>query len=46
VLRIVAQRIPTKRELDLLMKEAAGFRMGPFELLDLVGADLAHEVMR
>ena len=27
------------------MKEAAGFRMGPFELLDLVGGDVAHAVM-
>jgi 3-hydroxybutyryl-CoA dehydrogenase len=44
-LRIVAQGIATPREVDLLMKEAAGFRMGPFELLDLVGADVAHAVM-
>jgi 3-hydroxybutyryl-CoA dehydrogenase len=27
------------------MKEAAGFRMGPFELLDLIGADVTHAVM-
>ena len=27
------------------MKEAAGFRMGPFELLDLIGADVSHAVM-
>jgi 3-hydroxybutyryl-CoA dehydrogenase len=27
------------------MKEAAGFRMGPFELLDLVGGDVTHAVM-
>ena len=44
-LRIVAQGIATPREVDLLMKEAAGFRMGPFELLDLVGSDVAHAVM-
>ncbi|HYC15742.1 MAG TPA: 3-hydroxyacyl-CoA dehydrogenase [Pseudolabrys sp.] len=44
-LRIVAQGIANPREVDLLMKEAAGFRMGPFELLDLVGADVAHAVM-
>jgi len=29
----------------LLMKEAAGFRMGPFELLDLIGADVTYAVM-
>ncbi len=44
-LRIVSQGIASPREVDLLMKEAAGFRMGPFELLDLVGADVAHAVM-
>jgi 3-hydroxybutyryl-CoA dehydrogenase len=44
-LRIIAQGIATPREVDLLMKEAAGFRMGPFELLDLIGADVTHAVM-
>jgi len=44
-LRIVAQGIASPAEVDQLMKEAAGFRMGPFELLDLVGADVAHAVM-
>jgi len=44
-LRIVSQGIASPREVDLLMKEAAGFRMGPFELLDLVGGDVAHAVM-
>ena len=44
-LRIVAQGVASPREVDLLMKEAAGFRMGPFELLDLVGGDVAHAVM-
>jgi 3-hydroxybutyryl-CoA dehydrogenase len=44
-LRIVAQGIASPREVDTLMKEAAGFRMGPFELLDLIGADVTHAVM-
>ena len=44
-LRIVAQGIASPQEVDALMKEAAGFRMGPFELLDLVGGDVAHAVM-
>jgi 3-hydroxybutyryl-CoA dehydrogenase len=44
-LRIVSQGIASPREVDLLMKEGAGFRMGPFELLDLVGGDVAHAVM-
>ena len=41
----MSQGIASPREVDLLMKEAAGFRMGPFELLDLVGGDVAHAVM-
>jgi 3-hydroxybutyryl-CoA dehydrogenase len=44
-LRIVGQGIASPRDVDLLMKEAAGFRMGPFELLDLVGGDVTHAVM-
>src|SRR5512146_1332228 len=44
-LRIVAQGIASPHEVDALMKEAAGFRMGPFELLDLVGGDVTHAVM-
>ena len=44
-LRIVAQGIASPREVDALMKEAAGFRMGPFELLDLIGGDVTHAVM-
>jgi 3-hydroxybutyryl-CoA dehydrogenase len=45
-LRIIAQGIASPREVDVLMKEAAGFRMGPFELLDLIGADVTHAVMQ
>ena len=44
-LRVVAQGIASPREVDTLMKEAAGFRMGPFELLDLIGGDVTHAVM-
>lgn len=44
-LRIVAQGIASPHEVDELMKEAAGFRMGPFELLDLIGGDVTHAVM-
>ena len=44
-LRIAAQGIASPQEIDSLMKESAGFRMGPFELLDLVGGDVTHAVM-
>src|SRR3569832_84733 len=40
-----SQGIASPREVDVLMKEAAGFRIGPFELLDLVGGDVTHAVM-
>ena len=44
-LRIVSEGICEPVDVDRVMKEAAGFRMGPFELLDLVGIDVAHTVM-
>lgn len=44
-LRIVSEGIATPSDIDALVRECAGFRMGPFELLDLVGADVAHVVM-
>lgn len=44
-LRIVSERICAPADIDRVMKDAAGFRLGPFELLDLVGLDVAHSVM-
>lgn len=44
-LRIVSEGICEPVDIDRVMKDAAGFRMGPFELLDLVGIDVAHSVM-
>ncbi len=32
-------------EIDRILRDCAGFRMGPFELFDLVGLDVAHPVM-
>lgn len=32
-------------QIDAIMREQAGFRMGPFELLDLTGLDVSHAVM-
>lgn len=31
--------------IDVIMREQAGFRMGPFELMDLTGLDVSHPVM-
>jgi 3-hydroxybutyryl-CoA dehydrogenase len=38
-LRILEEQAASHDQVDLLMREAAGFRMGPFELLDLTGLD-------
>ncbi|MBY4895796.1 3-hydroxyacyl-CoA dehydrogenase [Cupriavidus sp. AU9028] len=32
-------------DIDAIMREQAGFRMGPFELMDLTGLDVSHPVM-
>ncbi|MGP1613946.1 MAG: 3-hydroxyacyl-CoA dehydrogenase NAD-binding domain-containing protein, partial [Pollutimonas bauzanensis] len=32
-------------QIDAIMREQGGFRMGPFELLDLTGLDVSHAVM-
>ncbi len=44
-LRIISEGITEFHQIDKIMKEVAGFRMGPFELTDLVGLDVGHAVM-
>ena len=44
-LRILAEGIATPVEIDRILREGADFRMGPFELYDLVGIDVSHAVM-
>lgn len=44
-LRILGEGIAEFNDIDLVMREAAGFRMGPFELLDLTGLDVSQPVM-
>ncbi|MBX7201094.1 MAG: 3-hydroxyacyl-CoA dehydrogenase [Rhodospirillaceae bacterium] len=44
-LRILGEGVAEFWEVDRIMREAAGFRMGPFELLDLTGMDVSHPVM-
>ncbi len=43
-LRIIEERVASCDAVDLLMKEVAGFKMGPFELMDLVGIDVNYAV--
>jgi 3-hydroxybutyryl-CoA dehydrogenase len=39
-LRLLAERAADPATLDAIMREAGAFRMGPFELMDLIGLDV------
>jgi 3-hydroxybutyryl-CoA dehydrogenase len=45
-LRILAEGIADFATIDRILVEAAGFRLGPFGLMDLVGLDVSHAVMK
>ena len=45
-LRIVQERIATPEQVDRIYRQGAGFRMGPFELMDLVGLDVGFSVTK
>jgi 3-hydroxybutyryl-CoA dehydrogenase len=45
-LRALAERAADPATLDAIMREAGGFRMGPFELMDLIGLDVNIAVTR
>ncbi|MFM0201755.1 3-hydroxyacyl-CoA dehydrogenase [Paraburkholderia fungorum] len=44
-LRIVGEGIADFADIDRIMREQAGFRLGPFELMDLTSLDVSHPVM-
>jgi 3-hydroxybutyryl-CoA dehydrogenase len=44
-LRIAQEGVAEFADIDAVMREQAGFRMGPFELMDLTGLDVSHPVM-
>jgi len=44
-LRLLEEQCASPQDIDTLMREAAGFRMGPFELMDLTGLDVSGKVM-
>lgn len=44
-LRLLGESIAPHTEIDRILRQAAGFRMGPFELLDLTGLDVSQPVM-
>jgi len=44
-LRIVSEGITDFATVDRILRDQVGFRLGPFELLDLTGLDVSHPVM-
>ncbi len=45
-LRVLQEGVADFATIDRILVDAAGFRMGPFTLMDLVGLDVAHAVMK
>jgi len=45
-LRILADRVADAARIDRIVRLGGGFRMGPFELLDLIGLDVNLEIAR
>src|SRR5258706_835857 len=45
-LRVLQEGVADFAAIDRILVDAAGFRLGPFALLDLVGLDIAHGVMK
>jgi 3-hydroxybutyryl-CoA dehydrogenase len=45
-LRLLQERLATHEQVDRICRLGAGFRMGPFELMDLVGIDIGYAVAK
>jgi 3-hydroxybutyryl-CoA dehydrogenase len=45
-LRLLSEQTADPATLDAIMRETGGFRMGPFELMDLIGHDVNFSVTR
>ena len=45
-LKLLEERVAAVAEIDRICRMAGGFRMGPFELMDLVGVDVGLDVSR
>lgn len=44
-LKILGESVASFEQIDRILRDGAGFRMGPFELMDLTGVDVSHPVM-
>lgn len=45
-LRLLGEGVATHEQIDQLVERGAGFRMGPFKLMDLIGIDINAGAMR
>jgi len=45
-LRLLGEGVATVEEIDTIVKLGGGFRMGPFELMDLIGIDVNYAVTK
>jgi 3-hydroxybutyryl-CoA dehydrogenase len=45
-LRVLSEGVADFATIDRILVDAAGFRIGPFALMDLVGLDINHAVMK
>jgi 3-hydroxybutyryl-CoA dehydrogenase len=45
-LRMLGEGVATEAQIDLIVREEGGYRMGPFELIDLIGVDTNLSVAR
>jgi 3-hydroxybutyryl-CoA dehydrogenase len=45
-LRLLQERVVSHEQIDRICRMGGGFRMGPFELMDLVGVDVGYEVAK
>ncbi|MBA1273117.1 3-hydroxyacyl-CoA dehydrogenase [Stutzerimonas azotifigens] len=43
--RILSEGVATAEQIDRILRDGPGFKMGPFELFDLTGLDISHAVM-
>jgi 3-hydroxybutyryl-CoA dehydrogenase len=45
-LRLLGEGVSTVEEIDRIVRKGGGFKMGPFELMDLIGIDVNYEVTK
>ena len=45
-LRLLQEGVASPEQVDRIVRLGGGFRMGPFELMDLVGIDVGFEVSK